>query len=89
MHSSESASSRFENLPVENRIYCFCLDFIEDETHVILNYPFCDYLLENVFNVAKHCMVDFMSFNNEEKIMFLFSNENMIRICANTCFLIF
>jgi hypothetical protein len=26
-----------------------------------------------------------MSFNDEEKIMFLFSNENMIRICAKTC----
>ena len=33
-------------------------------------------------------MVDFMTFNKEEEIMFLFSNDNVIRICAKTCFLI-
>ena len=66
-------------------ICCFCSDSIEDETHVLLNCPFYDAFRENVFNVAKSYTVDFMSFNNEEKIMFLFSNENMIRICAKTC----
>ena len=33
-------------------------------------------------------IVDFMSFNKEEKILFLFFNENTNRICAKTCFLI-
>ena len=75
----------FENLRIEERICCFCSDFIEDETHVLVNCPFYDDFRENLFNVAKSYTVDFMSFNNEEKIMFLFSNENMIRICAKTC----
>jgi hypothetical protein len=30
-------------------------------------------LRENLFNVAKKYTVDLMSFNNEEKIMFIFS----------------
>ena len=53
--------------------------------NVLLNCPFYDDFRENLFNVAKSYTVDFMSFNNEEKIMFLFSSENMIRICAKTC----
>ena len=73
---------------VEEQIFCFCNDYTEDETHILLNCPFYDDFRENLFNVAKSLTVDFMSFNNEEKIMFLFSNENMIRLCAKTCFLI-
>ena len=72
---------------IEERICCFCSDFIEDETHVLLNCPFYDDFRENLFNVVKSYTFDFMSFNNEEKIMFLFSYENMNRICAKTCVL--
>ena len=78
-------TGRFENLRIEERICCFWSDFIEDETHVLLNCPFYYDFRGNLFTVAKGYTVDFMSFNNEEKIMFLFSNENMIRICAKTC----
>jgi hypothetical protein len=92
-------TGRFENLRIEERICCFWSDFIEDETHVLLNCPFYYDFRGNLFTVAKGYTVDFMSFNNEEKIMFLFSNENnneekimflfsnenMIRICARTC----
>jgi hypothetical protein len=78
-------TGRFENLRIEERICCFCSDFIEDEAHVLLNCTLYDDFRENLFNVAKSYTVDFMSFNNEEKIMFLFSNENMIGICVKTC----
>jgi hypothetical protein len=50
-------------------------DFIEDETHILLNCPFYDDFRGNLLNVAKSYTVDFMSFNNEEKIMFIFSTE--------------
>jgi hypothetical protein len=73
----------FGNLRIEERICCFCSDFIEDETHVLLKCPFYDDYRENLFNVAKSYTIDFMSFNNEEKIMFIFSNETIIR-CAKT-----
>jgi hypothetical protein len=73
----------FRNRPTRNKnflwqpclltICCFCSGVIEDETHVLLNCPFYDDFRENLFNVAKCCIVDFMSFNNEEKIMLLFS----------------
>ena len=78
--------NRIKNLRVEERICCFCSGVIEDETQVFLNCPFYDDFRENLFNVANCCIVDFMSFNNEEKIMLLFSNVNMIKICAKTCF---
>jgi hypothetical protein len=43
----------FGNLRIEERICCFCSDFIEDEAHVLLNCPFYDDVRENLFNVAK------------------------------------
>ena len=55
---------------VEERICCFCSDFIENETNVFLNCPFYDDFRENLFiNCLKRYNVDFMSFNNEEKII--------------------
>ena len=57
----------FENLLVEEQICYFCSDFIEDETHVLLNCPFHDDFREKLFNVEKNFRVDFMSFKNEEK----------------------
>ena len=70
-------------LRVDERVCCVCSNLIEDETHVLLNCPFYDNFRENVFNVAKSW---FYALNNEEIIMSLFSNVNMINICANTCF---
>ena len=57
----EIETGRFENLRIEKRICCFCSDFLEDETHVLLNCPFYDDYRENLFNVAKSYTVDFMS----------------------------
>ena len=37
-------TGRFENLPVQFQIFWFCLDFIEDETHVVQNCTLYDYL---------------------------------------------
>jgi regulator of RNase E activity RraB len=48
-------TGRFENLRIEERICCFCSDFIED---VLLNCPFYDDVRENLFNVAKSYTVD-------------------------------
>ena len=59
---------------LKNAFVVFCSDFIENETHVFLNCPFYDDFRENLFNVPKHYTVDFMSFNNEEKIIFLLLN---------------
>ena len=60
---------------------------MEDETHIPCTFKLFIFFRENLFNVEKSLTVDFISFNNEEKIMFLLSNENMNRIYAKTCFL--
>ena len=62
---------------MKKELVVFFNDFIKDKTHILLNCPFYDDFRENVFDLAKRYTVDFLSFNNEEKIMLLFSNENM------------
>lgn len=56
----------------------FCNDFIE--TYVLLNCLFHDDFRENSFYVVKGFTANLMSFNNADKIMFLFSDENMNKI---------
>ena len=45
-------------------------------------------LRDTLFKKASECSLDFESMSDEEKIMFLFSNTNLVRPCAKTCALI-
>ena len=62
---------------------------MEDETHVLSSCPFYDYFRGSLFIVTKSFTIDLIDFNNEDSIMFLFSNENTIRICAQNCVLFY
>ena len=44
-------------------------------------------LRDALFKKASECSLDF-DFMSDEKIMFLFSNINLVRPCAKTCALI-
>jgi hypothetical protein len=46
-------------------------------------------LLEIIYLILLVLLMDFvLSFNDNQKLVFLFSDFNMIKICANTCNLI-
>jgi hypothetical protein len=46
-------------------------------------------LLEIIYLILLVLLMDFcLSFNDNQKLVFLFSDFNMIRICAKTCNLI-
>ena len=46
-------------------------------------------LLEIIYLILFVLLIDFvLSFNDNQKVVFLFSDFNMIRICAKTCNLI-
>ena len=81
-------TGRFENIQISERVCSFYKDDLEDEAHVLLKCPFYSDFRNELFNVAESVSKDFLSFNDSQKIVFLFSDVNMIRICAKTCFLI-
>ena len=78
-------TGRYEHLAVEQRLCHFC-NVVEDEPHVILEYSHYEDLRRVLFSRAAVILPNFNDLNANEKISFLFSNPDMIRICAKTCF---
>ena len=78
-------TGRFENLDVSQRLCHFC-NAVEDETHVILDCPLYEDLRNTLFSKASIVMPNFIDLNHTDKMRFLFSNTDMIRLCAKTCF---
>ena len=72
---------RFENLDIGH----FC-NVVEDESHVILECSLYNNLRCVLFSKAASVLPNFYDLNHTEKMSFLFSNTDMIRLCAKTCF---
>ena len=82
-------TGRYEGLRVEDRICPFCAnDKIESEMHVMLSCNLYNDLRETLFNKAVSLNQDFRNLSDTDKLNFLFSDFNMIRLSAKTCFLI-
>ncbi len=82
-------TGRYEGLREENRICPFCANnIVENELHVILNCEIYKDIRESLFNKALSQNPEFRNMPDCDKFSFLFSNFNLIRICAKTCFLI-
>ena len=78
-------TGRYENIKLEERCCFTCSNLIEDETYAILHWPvysdFRNNLLTEVLKVNRNAM----SVSDCQKIIFLFSNQDVFRIVAKTC----
>ena len=76
------------NLRLNERMCSVCSGEVEDEAHVLLRCSLYSTFRDHLFNIACTFNGFFLSFNDNQKLVFLFSDFNMIRICAKTCNLI-
>ena len=81
-------TGRYENIVLENRVCHICDVFIEDEAHVLLRCPLYDDFRNHLYYVAETFNDNFNTLDDNQKLVFLFSDVNMIRVCAKTCHLI-
>lgn len=81
-------TGRYERLPVCERVCPFCNGEVEDEVHVILKCPLYDDIRSKMINDACILNSNFSDYTDKQKLVFLFSTSDLIRICAKTCFLI-
>ena len=81
-------TGRYEGLSVSDRLCPFCRVHVDDETHVLLNCDKYYHIRKILFEKAVTVYPDFNILSDEEKKVFLFSNVQMIRACANACCLI-
>ena len=78
-------TGRYENLPENERKCIFCNE-VESEQHVILHCPLYDDIRDILFEKATHVSSDFTSLSDTDKLIFLFTDHSLIRVCAKTCF---
>ena len=75
---------RYTNLAIEDRLCPFCLNITEDETHVMLNCGMYDDIRAKLFKKACDLNPNFIMLANDDQMRFLFSNHELIRVCAKT-----
>ena len=81
-------TGRYEGLTVNERVCPFCRTQVETEIHVITQCKTYENIRDSLFKKACVIYPDFNILTDEEKMVFLFSNQSMIRECAKTCWLI-
>ena len=61
---------------------------IEDEMHVILHCPVYSDLRKNLFDKTAQINLNFLSLTLDasDKLVFLFTNAELLKLCAKTCF---
>jgi hypothetical protein len=79
-------TGRYENLSEQNRTCPFCVNNVESESHVILQCSLYDDYRRNLFHKAAAVDPEFYNKSDNDKLVFLFTNTSLIRICAKTCF---
>ena len=75
-------TGRYKGLPVDERKCPFYRVHVEDEKHGLLQCEKYDTIGENLFQKAVTARRNFYDLSDDEKIVFLFSEENIIRACA-------
>ena len=78
-------TGRYENIKCEERCCFNCSNLIEDETHVILHCPVYSDIRKKKFTDVLKANTNFMSLSDCQKMVFLFSNQDVFRIVAKTC----
>lgn len=78
-------TGRYENLQENQRICPLCLDGVESELHVMLKCPIYGVERQLLFDKAISVNNNFNTLDDVEKISFIFSHPDMVRIVAKTC----
>ena len=76
---------RYLGIPVNNRFCNFCENCVEDEKHVLLSCPMYNGVRQALFTQACYINSDFMSYDEDAKLRFLFNDDAIVSKCAKTC----
>ena len=79
-------TGRYEGINELDRLCPLCNISIEGECHVILKCSFYQDIRKDMMLKALSIDTNFNYYDDCNKMKFLFSNKDMIRVCAKTCF---
>ena len=78
-------TGRYENIPENDRVCLFCKGGIENEKHVLLECPMYESDRAVLINKANNLCDNYNTMSETDKLVFLFTNPDMIRVLAKTC----
>lgn len=81
-------TGRFENLAENHRLCPICRNNVENEIHVLFHCSAYHCLRNELTERACELNSNINNLCDEDKLIFVLSNENMIKISAKTCFMI-
>ena len=76
---------RYYGISANKRFFHFCSDEVEDEIHVLLYSSMYNCVRDQLFKHAVYNNNIFMSLNDSEKNLFIFTNNDITYRCAKTC----
>lgn len=79
-------TGRYENIPEYQRLCPICKLAVENECHVLFECPSYQNIRDYLVRKAVELDVSFDSKNNENKLCFVLSNENICKLSAQSCY---
>ena len=76
---------RYIGVPADQRFCIYCVNSVEDEIHVILNCPLYSSVRRDLFTLAAYHNPAFVNLSDDDKIIYVFTECNLVSKCAKTC----
>ena len=76
----------YENVTLNKRICPICKSGVETDTHVLTQCPVYEALRTVLYDNAIHINKDFIHLSDEQKCVFVFSNLDLTKRTAKTCY---
>ena len=77
---------RYNSLPVIERTCFHCETEVEDEIHVITRFSLYQNIRSRLYEKATSLSIDFIVYNDTEKLKFVSSNPEIVKYSAKACY---
>ncbi|KAK6181789.1 hypothetical protein SNE40_009574 [Patella caerulea] len=78
-------TGRYEGIPFENRLCFYCNDKVENEEHCLLECELYINFRNVLLSYIQVVCPNFASFNNSDKMSFILSSDEVVKLSAKTC----
>lgn len=79
-------TGRYENIAVDSRICPICKITVECEKHVLLPCNAYEHIRLSMLEKARNIRPDFVDLSDEDKLVFILSNIDIVKVTAKTCY---
>ena len=73
-------------MPENARLCPICKTSVETEQYVLLHCNAYQTFRQELFSLATEIYSSFNTLNDDNKLVFIFSNKDMVKVSAKTCF---